>query len=258
MIPIVLVLKPKFPRSKREIFMLTVAGLMGSSINLGLTFYGFDMTTVLDVTVIGNTGPIFVVAAGAMFLKEKVTKREIAGIIITFLGTLIVVAEPLFRNSLFNLESLYGNILIVVANITWVVYIVISKKELHHKVDVMLMTTYMFVLGFLSTLPIALVQTKGLANLLLMVSTAPFKAHLGVWYMAVLSGSLSYFLYQEGQKKIEASEATLFGYLSPLFAAPLAVFWLNEKLTLPFIIGTAIVMAGVFVAEYRKSSKLKK
>ena len=258
MIPIVLVLKPKFPRSKREIFMLTVAGLMGSSINLGLTFYGFDMTTVLDVTVIGNTGPIFVVAAGALFLKERVTKREITGIIITFLGTLIVVAEPLFSNSLFNLESLYGNILIIIANITWVIYIVISKKELHHKVDVMLMTTYMFVIGFLSSLPFALFQTKGLVNLLLIVSTAPFKAHLGVWYMAVLSGSLAYFLYQEGQKKIEASEATLFGYLSPLFAAPLAVFWLNEKLTLPFIIGTFVVMLGVFVAEYRKSSKLKK
>jgi len=255
MIPIVLVLKPKFPRSKREIFMLTVAGLMGSSINLGLTFYGFDMTTVLDVTVIGNTGPIFVVAAGAIFLKEKVTKREIAGILITFLGTLIVVAEPLFKYGLFNLESLYGNILIVIANITWVVYIVISKKELHHKIDILLMTTYMFVLGFFSTLPFALIQTNGIVNLLILVSTAPFIAHLGVWYMAVLSGSLAYFLYQEGQKKIEVSEATLFGYLSPLFAAPLAVFWLKEKVTLPFIIGTTVIIAGVFVAEYRKSTR---
>ena len=255
MIPIVLVLKPKFPRSKREIFMLTVAGLMGSSINFGLTFYGFDMTTVLDVTVIGNTGPIFVVAAGAIFLKEKVTKREIVGILITFLGTLIVVAEPLFKYGLFNLESLYGNILIVIANITWVVYIVISKKELHHKIDILLMTTYMFVLGFFSTLPFALIQTNGIVNLLILVSTAPFIAHLGVWYMAVLSGSLAYFLYQEGQKKIEVSEATLFGYLSPLFAAPLAVFWLKEKVTLPFIIGTTVIIAGVFVAEYRKSTR---
>ena len=121
----------------------------------------------------------------------------------------------------------------------------------------MLMTTYMFVLGFVTTLPFAIIETKGILNLLLMISLAPLKAHLGVWYMAVISGSLAYFLYQEGQKKIEASEATLFGYLSPLFAAPLAIFWLKEQVTLPFIVGTAIVILGVFVAEYRKTGTRK-
>lgn len=252
MLPIVWVMKPKFPKSKREIVMLTIAGLMGSSINLGFTFFGFDRTSVLDVTVIGNTAPIFVVLGGMLFLKEKVTKKEILGIIITFIGTIIVIFEPMFNDGLFNISSLTGNLLMVIANITWVIYIIISKKELRHKVDIMLMTTYMFVLGFLSTLPFAIMETKGIVNLLLTISLAPLNAHLGVWYMAVISGSLAYFLYQEGQKKIEASEATLFGYLSPLFAAPLAVFWLKEEVTLPFIVGTAVVIVGVFIAEFRK------
>lgn len=255
MLPIVWVLKPKFPTARREIIMLTIAGLMGSSINLGLGFYGFYMTSVLDVTVIGNTAPIFVILGSVLILKEKVTRKEMIGIIITFVGTLLVVIEPLFHKGLFNTSSLLGNLLVVVANVTWVIYIVITKKELHHKIDILLMTTYMFLLGFITCLPFALIQTKGIINLLLLVSTAPLKAHLGVWYMAVLSGSLAYFLYQEGQKKIEASEATLFGYLSPLFAAPLAVFWLKEKITTPFVVGTVIVIVGVFIAEYRKGTR---
>lgn len=254
MIPIVLVFKPKFPKSKREIFMLTLAGLFGSSINLGLMFFGYDKSNVLDASIIGNTAPVFVVLGGVILLKEKITKKEFVGIAITLLGTIIVAIEPLFNGWQIGERSIIGNLLIVLANITWVLYIVITKKELQHKISVLLMTTYMFVLGFITTLPFALIQTEGLGNLLLMISLAPFKAHMGVWYMAVLSGSLAYFLYQEGQKKIEASEATLFGYLSPLFAAPLAIFWLKENITIPFLIGTAIVVAGLFIAEYRKGS----
>ncbi len=238
--------------------MLTAAGLLGSSVNLGLLFYGYDMSNVLDASIIGNSAPIFVVLGGAVFLKEKVTKKEIAGIIITMIGTVIVAVEPILTGSSLDERSVIGNILIILANVAWVFYIVISKKELHRKTDILFMTTYMFFLGFITCLPFAVFETQGFVNLLLLISTAPFLAHLGVWYMAVLSGSLAYFLYQEGQKKIEASEATLFGYLSPLFAAPLAVFWLKEKITLPFIIGTAIIMLGVFVAEVRKGFKLKK
>ena len=257
MLPIVWALKPKFPTVKREIVMLTIAGLLGSSINLGLLFFGYEKSNVLDGVILGNTSPIFVILGGVLLLKEKITKKEILGIIITFIGALLIVVEPLINGGYTKGSSLLGNLLIILANISWVFYIVISKKELKHKIDILLMTAYMFTLGFLTTLPFALFQTKGILNLLLIISTAPLTAHLGVWYMAVLSGSLAYFLYQEGQKKIEASEATLFAYLSPLFAAPLAVFWLNEKLTIPFIIGTAIIVIGVFIAEYRKTRNSK-
>jgi drug/metabolite transporter (DMT)-like permease len=224
---------------------------------MALLFYGYDKSNVLDASIIGNTAPIFVVLGGAILLRENVTKKEIVGIITTLLGTLIVVAEPLFNDIQIGERSTMGNLLIILANIAWVIYVIITKKELHHKIDVLLMTTYMFVLGFLSCLPFALYQSGGATNLLYTVSLAPFKAHLGVWYMAVLSGSLAYFLFQKGQKNIEASEATLFSYLSPIFAAPLAVFWLKEEVTLPFIIGTTIIILGVFVAEYRKTKGTK-
>jgi len=253
MIPIAIVFKVGFPKTRHQIFWLTLAGLLGSSVNLALSFFSFDKSTVLDVSIIGNTGPIFIILGGILFLKEKVTKREMLGIIITLIGTVFVVVEPLFENGLFEIRSLTGNLLAILANISWVLYILITKKEMRHNTNVLFMTTYMFVLGFISSLPFALFQSGGVTNLLYIISLAPFKAHLGVWYMAVFSGSLAYFLYQEGQKNIEASEATLFSYLSPVFAAPLAVFWLKEEVTIPFLIGTTIIILGVFIAEYRRN-----
>jgi drug/metabolite transporter (DMT)-like permease len=79
--------------------------------------------------------------------------------------------------------------------------------------------------------------------------------HAGVWYMAILSGTLAYFLYVRGQKSIEVSEAALFNYLQPIFSIPLAVFWLQESLTPTFVIGAIIIACGVIIAEYKKKYK---
>lgn len=256
LIPIYLVFKPKWPNSKKEIIILTIVGLVGSTINLAFTFYGFLYSTVLDATILSNTGPIFVVAAGALFLKEKITSREKLGIFITFIGALSIVIEPLLKLGNTN-HNLLGNLLIIGANLSWVAYVILAKYSLKYKVDTLLLVTYMFFLGLITSFPFAIIQSKGITNLFLIISTAPPIAHIGVWYMAILSGALAYFLYQDAQKSVEASEATLFGYLSPLFAMPLAIFWLHEKITLPFVIGTLIVATGVLIAEYRKNSKLK-
>ena len=73
--------------------------------------------------------------------------------------------------------------------------------------------------------------------------------------MAFLSGIVGYALWIKGQKSIEVSEAGLFAYLTPIFGAPLAVWWLGEKITPIYIIGALIITLGVFIAEYKKRSK---
>jgi drug/metabolite transporter (DMT)-like permease len=67
--------------------------------------------------------------------------------------------------------------------------------------------------------------------------------------MALISGTLAYFLFIRGERSIEAGEAGLFAYLQPLFTVPLAILWLGERVTPAFIIGATIVGIGVYVAE---------
>ena len=78
---------------------------------------------------------------------------------------------------------------------------------------------------------------------------------MGVWYMALISGSLAYYLYVKAQRSIEVSEAILFNYLQPVFSIPLALFWLGEKITPAFLLGALIIALGVIIAEYKKAYK---
>ena len=77
--------------------------------------------------------------------------------------------------------------------------------------------------------------------------------------MSLFGSIIAYFTYTYGFSLIEASEATLFTYLQPLFTAPLAVFWLKESVRPPFIIGAVFIALGVFLTEYKpkKMSNVK-
>jgi len=113
-----------------------------------------------------------------------------------------------------------------------------------------------FIIGFFTLLPFVFFETTP-ANLVHTAINLSFPYQLGVLYMAFISGTLAYALGIEGQKSIEISEAGLFSYLYPVFSAPLAVFWLGEKITVEFVIGAVLITMGVIIAEFKGLNKDK-
>lgn len=250
MLPLFVLLDDKMPKVKpRNWLMIITAGLLGSSVNLGLLFWGIDNTTAISASVIAATSPIFVVLAGAFFLREKVKPVEAAGLVIAFIGSLVITISPSITK---GGETVFGNLLIILGNVSWVGYVIITKKILQNNISPLFLATSSFLLGFLSLLPFSIVEHGSLAGLTSFIADQPLSAHLGVIYMALFSGALAYWLYQEGQKRIEASEATIFSFLHPIFAIPLALLWLGEKIKIPFVVGAAIIVFGVAIAEWKK------
>lgn len=237
------------PFTRRKTWMLILVGLLGSSINLGFLFWGLNYTSSIAGSLLSATSPVFVVLAGAFFLKEIVSNQEKLGLLIAFLGSIVITLSPAITEKSGNI---LGNLLIMIANFTWVAYVILAKRQLQNKVSPLFLTTTSFFIGFVTLLPITLVGIGSIADLVSFVADKPITSHLGVWYMALVSGALAYWLYQEGQRRIEASEATIFSYLSPIFAAPLALFWLGETITTPFLFGAIIIAGGVVIAEYKK------
>ena len=192
--------------------------------------------------------PLIISTAGVYFLHEHITKRERVGMGIAILGTLLTIIEPLINNG-HNMIKLSGNILVFGYVISSVVTTIIAKKILKDGANPMTMSNISFILGFIFFLPFAL-KTEGFTVSSLMA--VPLSYHLGVIYMAVLSGTLAFYLGNRAQKTIEIGEQSLFSYLYPIFALPLAVFWLGEKVTPTFIVGGIIITIGVVIAEIKK------
>lgn len=246
-----IVLLPVFILSKnrslglKNLPLVILVSFLGSTLNLGLLFYGTQFTTSLDSSLITATAPIFVALAGTWFLHDRVTKKERIGIIITIVGTVVIAFQSFFEKNPGVVSGITGNMIIFISNIAFVAYLLTSKEALRKGVSPITITFMMFFIGFLTSLPLSYHDLGSITKLSL-------PAHLSVVYMALFSGALAYYLYQKAQKRIEASEAAVFTYLTPIITAPIGVIWLHEKLTIPYIIGSVIIALGVFLAEWKK------
>lgn len=239
----------KIKNPGKNIPKIIIYGLLAFSLALGTLFTGLKQSSVLDLTLISAISPLIVTAGGAIFFKDRITKKEKLGIAIVLVGALINSFAPFFSQK--TKVEFTGNLFIISYLIFDISATLFAKKALRDKISPLTLTNSGFIIGALTIIPFTFLKI-GASETLIQIASLPLKYHLGVWYMAVFSGTLAYYLYVLGQKSIEVSEAVLFGYLQPIFSVPLAVFWLGESLTPTFIIGAFLIATGVFVAERKK------
>lgn len=239
LIPLTLRLVKNRP-TRRQLLDYLFLGFLATPLNLILLFEGLKRTSATDASVISVISPILVVAGGAFFLKEKVERRERAGIVITLAGSLLTVFQPILENGLGSPQNLWGNFLVLFGVGIWATFTLGAKK--HKDLDPFILTSISFLLGAVLFFPLFLLNEPAVPP--------PFSLP-GILFMSVFGSLIAYFTYVWGLSKIEASEATIFTYLQPLFAVPLAALWLKEPLTPAFLAGALLIGLGVFVCEYR-------
>lgn len=245
----------------KKILKLSILGFLGTTLSLSLLFIGYNYTTAIDGSLIYSVAPIIVVIGGALFLNEQITKMEKLGGAFAFLGSIITVAQPVLEGKAFAFKNIYGNILVLISALAWAAYcLLVRQLEAKEKIDPFVLTSIGFWAGFITIIPFYYYEFWATNDYLRSVFL-PEKSFFyldpaalpGIIYMSLFSSVIAYFTYNLGYSLIEASEATIFDYLKPVFAAPLAVIWLGEKITLPFLTGASFIALGVFLTEYKPS-----
>lgn len=247
--------RPKLDKFLKYLPLVVIYSIFSTTISLGLLFLGMDQTTLLDTVLISTISPLVVAEFGVVFLKEHLTRREKTGISLALVGTIFTMAEPFLEGV--QTAKFSGNLLIFLYLITNAFAAIFAKKLARKEVDTFHLSNISFIIGFITILPITILTT-GFFPLIKEVTTLPLHYQVGVFYMALFSGTIAYALWIKGQKAIEVSEAGVFGYLTPLFQAPLAIIWLKETVNIYFIIGGIFIATGVLIAEYKKRVKIRR
>lgn len=251
-IPFFIISGIKLPKDRKTLAFTLLNGFLLSTVSLGLLFLGVDKTNSIDSNLISAMAPITVAIAGVIFLKERVTKKESLGLLIALTGTFITIVEPIFKNG-GNFSGLEGNLLVFAHIMIATITAVLTKKVLRRGVDAITATHLSFIIGFLTLAPFTVPQMA--ASNFQILTSAPWPYHLGVFYMAVLSGTFAYILWHKAEKSIEVSEVGLFAYLYPIFGLPLSVLWLKESVSPVFIIGAVVITIGVALANIKRKNR---
>jgi drug/metabolite transporter (DMT)-like permease len=179
---------------------------------------------------------------------ERIGWREIAGISISLVGVLLIVARGA-PESLATISFNVGDLLVLAAVLLWTVYTVLLKvwptslPPLAFLMATMLLGVPALILGS------ALELTLG--------SRVPsFDAYtvLAALYLGLFPSIAAYMLWGYGVTRIGPTRAMHFQYLIPVFAAALAITLIGESLHWFHVGGALLIVGGLSLATLRPSA----
>lgn len=226
----------------RHLITLAATGLLLVTFNIVFFYEGLKRTTAIDASALNLTIPVLSVFGSWIFLKEKIFLVNFLGIILAFLGALIVIGLPLIFVGNYLGENLLGNLLIVLSATVFVAGSILSKKLLtvYHP---LLLTTVIFFVGAATFFIPALAEYAADPGWINHVSLVGI---FGLAFIAVLSSVVGYILLTWALSKTGLVEANMIQYVEPAVAATFAVPFLGERISYSFIIGTCLIVLGVY------------
>ncbi|MGE5384037.1 MAG: DMT family transporter [Omnitrophica WOR_2 bacterium] len=203
--------------------------------NFGLQYVSPAITSAIIATI-----PLITPIVAFIFLKEKIDKYLVSGVLLSFFGIIYMLVNPdLSLNA-----SSKGIALIFLAVFSAVAYTFFIRK-LAHKYKAITILTLQNIIGAIYFLPIFLIfDVKEL-----MVSHFSLNAILAIVQLAIFASSIAFLLFIIVVAKLGMIKANIFTNLIPVFTAIFAYFIIGEMITLQKAIGIILVITGILISQ---------
>ncbi len=227
---------------KKDLPYIAVLAFMGIPLEFLLQVTSLAYTTATCFTLIFSLSPFFIIFTSAVLIKEKITRHKAIGALIGFMGVTLIITN----GSLAVPTNLLGDAIAIMANIVWALYTVIGKP-INEKYSALTVLNYTFIFGALELIPFYLLSPG--------LSPAEFTGStwIAMGFLTIFCSLIAFLLYNHGTEKLPASIAGLFIYVQPLSGVALAAIVLGEHITVYTIIGTFLIIYGIYEAERRGS-----
>lgn len=222
--------------------------------NVMLFIFGVGRTTATIAQMLYAGVPLIAGIFSYLLLKEKIYPKKLLGILIGFVGVLIIVLLPVLGQRVAFNGDLLGNLIILVAVCSFALYSVLSKQ--FQKEYSPLELTIFFVLTTTAIqLLLAPLDLKQNQNWWVSLSA---EAIFGVVYAGILGTGIYYLIYQHAIKNTTPIIASMILYLQPIFAFLWASVLLGERITPEFIMGAILAFVGVALVTNLGRPEMKK
>jgi len=236
-------LRRDWPRIRAQFGVLVYLSLIGGGVFGALQFVGLQLTTALNVSVMNSLAPLFMAAAGAAMFRDRLTRGQLAGIVISLVGVLAIVSQldaALLTHFTFNL----GDLLILLNMLLWGVYSASLRwRPPIHPASFMFM--FALISGVAMLPAFAFEYSTGFV---LQPTVLTFSAIV----LVTLSSTIAAFMFwTRGLELIGPNRAGVFLHLIPIYSALLTGALLGEPLRSYHVVGFVLILAGVWCASRR-------
>jgi drug/metabolite transporter (DMT)-like permease len=236
---------PLWPHWRRY----AVLGLLGVGLYNALQYLALQTSTPINVTLVGSSMPVWMLAVGALFFGVNVTRQQLAGAALSMVGVLTVLSRGEW-SQLLALRLVAGDLFMLLATISWSFYswlLVRTSEPASVRGDWAAFLTGQMVFG--------LAWSGALAS----AEWATGHTHIAwgwplvaaLLFIAIGPALAAYRFWGIGVQRAGPAVAGFFSNLTPLFAALLSAAFLGEAPSAYHAVAFALIVGGIVVSSRR-------
>jgi drug/metabolite transporter (DMT)-like permease len=227
-----------WPIIKPNLGKIAILAVLGMAIYQSLAYFAATITTATNMGIILSLVPIVTLAMSIITLGNRLTMGALVGAVLSFIGVLFVVSQGSLTVLLAHGVNM-GDLMMLIATTAYAVYSTLLKKWKLGLPPLQLLYLQILV-AIVVLLPLFLLSQKTGLNL----------SNIGlVLYACIPTSMLAPLLWMKAISVLGPSRTTLFFNLIPLLTALIASVALGEQLALYHLLGGALTLLGVILAE---------
>lgn len=231
--------------AKKDAPLLMAIAFVGVTISIAAQFLGTKLSSAHMGALITSASPAFIALFAVWILKERIRWQQTAGILLATVGVMIVIGVPSEADTH---TSWIGNLILLVAALSWGLYTVLSKKATQ-KYSSLTVTTYAAFFGLIFSWPLSVWE----------LAVTPvswewsWQIWMGVLYIGIISTAGAFYLWNKGFEWMRAGSGAGFFFVQPIVGAFLGWLLLGEYLGVGFFAGAFFIFLGVLLSNLRSS-----
>ena len=225
----------------RDFVLLVLLGTIAILVHQGLQATGLMFTSATSMSWLVALQPAFTAILALVVLRESLGIGKILGLVIAFVGAIVVVTRGAPTEETLHLPSTTGDLLAIASALNWTIFSVASKPLLR-RIPPTLMMAYVMFIGWVLTFPF-FVATQGWNE----IGNLTPSGWLAIFYLGVFCSGIAYIFWYDALAHIDASIVASFIYVEPIVTIVVAGIILGELFSPITFVGGIAILLGVYL-----------
>lgn len=236
---------PRPQLTKKDKKNILFIGVFGYCFSIALQLIGTDMVAASMASIINTMTPVAIILFAVLLLREKSSVGQVVGILITVVGSVLIVGGAGEGNSLLGIFLNFAGM------IFWGLSSVIIRKSCA-ALDGVWVTVYGMFVAMLTAIPFMAVEILREGTMLSAITPT---AALAILWVGIVPTAVANLFWNKALESLPAATCSLFYAFLPIVTAVLGVLILGERLTRDFVLGSAVIVLGMVIAVLGEKKK---
>lgn len=236
--------------SLKDELLFVACGLVAGSVYFIAENVALEYTLVTNVSLITSMPPLLtVLLVGLVYRTKRPGRGAYIGSFVAFMGVGLVIFNSSFNMAL----NPIGDLLSLLAAFCWAIY-GLMIKPLSANYTEMFITRKIFFYGVLTAIPFLAVEPEISDPMILLEPACLWN----LLFLSLICSMAAYLMWAVAIVKIGAVTASNYMYFQPVITMIFAMLALGEKITPVGYAGCAMILLGVWLADYLQRRDIKK